>query len=118
MIRLALSIARVIVKREVALDESIVRNNIAAAVALAARRGGLEIRVHPADRLLMDQFVPELAERFDGLEIVRVVEDVHLLDAGRVRGRQRPVEEGAHRDEPPGARVLQLPRDVVLGGQR
>ncbi|MEK7468286.1 MAG: FliH/SctL family protein [Planctomycetota bacterium] len=75
VIKLALAIARTVVKREVALDESIVRGNVAAAIALAARRGGLEIRVHPADRVLMDQFAPELAERFDGLEVVRVVED-------------------------------------------
>jgi flagellar biosynthesis/type III secretory pathway protein FliH len=75
VIRLALAIARAVVKREVSIDESIVRSNVAAAIALAARRGGLEIRVHPADRVLMDQFSPELAERFDGLEIVRVVED-------------------------------------------
>lgn len=75
VMRLALAIARAVIKREVRVDESIVRGNIAAAVSLAAQRGGLEIRVHPADRVLMDQFAPELAARFDGLDIARVIED-------------------------------------------
>lgn len=75
VIRLALAIAKAVVKREVRLDEGLVRGNVLAAVALAARRGGLEIRVHPADRVLMDQFVPELAARFEGLEVAKVVED-------------------------------------------
>ncbi|KAF0244329.1 MAG: flagellar assembly protein [Planctomycetota bacterium] len=81
VMRLALAIARAVVKREVALDESVVRGNVAAAIALAAKRGGLEVRVHPADRVLLDQFAPELAERFDGLEIARVVED-ETVDRG------------------------------------
>lgn len=75
VMRLAVAIARSVVKREVRIDESIVRGNVAAAVMLAARRGGLEIRVHPADRVLMDQFAPELAARFDGLNIAQVIED-------------------------------------------
>lgn len=75
VIRLALAIAKSVVKREVKLDPGIVLGNVEAAVALAARRGGLEIRVHPDDLVLMEQFVPELAARFDGLVVASVVAD-------------------------------------------
>ncbi|MCE9581655.1 MAG: hypothetical protein K8T20_03965 [Planctomycetes bacterium] len=95
VIRLAMAIASAVVKKEVSIDPGIVRANVAAAVSLAARRGGLEIRVHPADRVLMEQYIPELAARFEGLEVARVIADESV---GRGGGRVVWAEGAADAD--------------------
>lgn len=75
VIRLALAIATSVVKREVALDEDAVRGNVAAAVGLAARRSGVEVRVNPADRATVDRYLPDLVSRMEGLSVALLVAD-------------------------------------------
>ena len=75
VLQLALSIARIVVKREVALDESVVRANVERATALAARREGIEVRVNPGDYESVKAWLPELAARMDGHEVASLVSD-------------------------------------------
>ncbi len=75
VIRLALDIARLVVRREVALDESIVLRSVARAVELAPRRSGLEIRVHSRDREALERFLPDLTARFEGLGVTAIETD-------------------------------------------
>lgn len=93
LVRLALAIARAVVRREVALDAGVLERSISRAATLAASRKDLEIRVHPSDLEAADRFLPALASRLEGLRArlaadpsvapggCRIVSDTGAIDA-------------------------------------
>jgi flagellar assembly protein FliH len=97
VVKLALAVARALVQREIASDPSLAAPAIARAIEVAESARGLEIRVHPDDLLLVDQFVPDLAPRL-------------VADAEVPRGEGRSIAGDASLDS-----QLEAVRRALLG---
>lgn len=75
VLRLAMRVAERVVRREVAIDSSILERTVARAVELTAQKSDIDIHVNPADLDAVHKFLPELARKFAGLHVGRVMAD-------------------------------------------
>jgi hypothetical protein len=88
---LLFAIARRVVKRIPAVDASVVVEQVAAAIDHMARPADATIRIHPDDRELAEQAMPEMAQACEHLQHVHWVDDATIERGGCVvsagRGR-------------------------------
>jgi len=82
MLELAVALARKIVKRVPEVDPSVVNDQLAAAIEQMARPADVTIHIHPADRPLVEEAMPELARRFGELQHVNWSEDESMERGG------------------------------------
>jgi len=75
LLELALDMARRIVHRVPTVDPAVAVDQVAAAIEHVVRPGNVAIRVNPADRPLIAEALPDLAERLGGCEHVRLIDD-------------------------------------------
>lgn len=91
MLELAIAIARRVVKRIPAVDASVVVEQVVAAIDHMARPADATIRIHPDDRELAEQAMPEMAQACEHLQHVHWVDDATIERGGCVvsagRGR-------------------------------
>lgn len=78
VVALAAQIARRVVKRSIELDSSLVVDQVRAALELVLRRTRLVLAVHPADRAVVEEALPELTKRFDESAHVELIADESL----------------------------------------
>lgn len=78
VLRLAAEIARMVTKRALELDPTLVQNQLAAALAQVSRPTRLLVAVHPDDAPLVRDALPELAMRLASAEHAELVDDAAL----------------------------------------
>jgi flagellar biosynthesis/type III secretory pathway protein FliH len=82
VIAFALALARKVVMRMPQSDPTIVRDQLAAALAMVSRPTAIEIRVHPADRALAEQVLPDLMESLKECAHASVAPDASMTPGG------------------------------------
>ena len=78
LVSLAAQIARRVVKRSIELDDSLVIDQVRAALDLVMRRTRLVLAVHPTDRALVEHALPDLTKRFADSSHIELVPDESL----------------------------------------
>lgn len=78
VLQLAVAIAEKVTKRAVELDPSVVVEQIRAVLAMIVRPTGLVVAVHPEDRALAEQAMPELLRRFPAVNHAQITGDPSL----------------------------------------
>jgi flagellar assembly protein FliH len=84
VVRLAITIAGRITKRQASLDPGVLSENIIAAVKLAVHSTDLRIAIHPGQRHLLLEILPKLSLQWPSLQHVELIEDP-TLEAGGCR---------------------------------
>lgn len=94
ILNLAVAIAEKLVKHTVKLNEGeAVRRNCTQAIAKTVKRDRLTIEVHPDDRKLIDEILPEIRKTFDDVDHLAVTENTELDRGGcRVHTRYGSVD--------------------------
>lgn len=82
LLRLACAVAARVVKAEIARDPGAVRRNVEAAVALAAGRRRLVLRVHPGDADTLRTYLPALQKAFTDVEGLELAADPAVARGG------------------------------------
>ena len=84
LVRLSVRIAEKIVKAEVASGARVAVENLRRAIALAARRREVRVRLHPADLKAVETFLPELRREVVDLGPVALEADPAVARGGAV----------------------------------
>ncbi len=84
LLALALDVAGKVVHRVPRVDPSVVVDQVAAAVEHMARPADATIRVHPDDRALVAEALPQLVEQCNKLEHAHLADDETLTPGGCV----------------------------------
>lgn len=82
LLKLAVEIARKIVRREVERDDSFMLDAIKAGLHQLSNRHELKIRISPADSSFLREHKDELQASFDGISSVEVIEDRRVSQGG------------------------------------
>ena len=93
IVRLAMEIARKVVKVEVESVKRIAAENLRRAVELVARRQELQVLVHPSDLAMIEAYLPELRRQFSDVKNI-ALESSDAVDRGGaiVRTREGSVD--------------------------
>ncbi len=78
----ALKMAERLVHRVIEVDQSVVVDQVAGALALVLRPLDVSVRVNPADLAVISQALPQLLEEFDHLEHIHLAEDGNVSPGG------------------------------------
>lgn len=84
VVRLAMEIARRIVKKQVESDPTVALAQVEAALAVISRPTDLVVSVHPKDRAVVEAALPTLAKRFSGGKGVELADDESVGRGGCV----------------------------------
>jgi len=91
LLELAVTIAEKVTRRVPTVDPSVVVDQVAAAIEHVVRPGDVKIRIHPEDRPLIEEALPEMARSFAAAEHVQLVDDAGIERGGCIvvtrRGR-------------------------------
>jgi len=82
VVKLALSIARRITKRQAVLDPQVLIENLREAMKLVIKSADIRIAIHPSQRKLLDETLPALQLQWPTLAHVTVIEDAALQPGG------------------------------------
>lgn len=80
--RLVCDIVGRIVKKEINTDDETVVRITTECIRMASERQNLEVLVHPEDRALIEQWVPEFVRRFDDVDKINIHEDPRVSKGG------------------------------------
>lgn len=75
VVRLACMISERIVRRAIAIDPSLVQDQVAEVLAMVLRPTRLRLHVHPLDKELIELAMPALGSRFESAKHMELVED-------------------------------------------
>lgn len=84
VLELALRMARMIVHRHIAVDQSVVADQLVAALKYVGKTSSLVVAVHPSDRELMSKTMPALLEQLGRCEQVALRDEPSLQPGGCV----------------------------------
>jgi flagellar assembly protein FliH len=93
ILRFAFEVARQVVHRTVHADSSIVADQVAAALALLSRPTAIKVTIHPQDRPLVEQILPDLLAKLSS-----TVHATFATDEALVRGGCIVATEGGRVD--------------------
>jgi flagellar biosynthesis/type III secretory pathway protein FliH len=82
ILRFAFEVAKLVVHRTVKADSSIVADQVAAALALLARPSSVKVSIHPEDRSLVEQIIPELVAKFSTAQHATISSDDSIERGG------------------------------------
>ncbi len=82
VVKLAITIAQRVIKRQAAIDPAVLEANVADAMKLAVSSADLRIAVHPAQRASLQESLPRLKVAFPTLKHVEIVDDTTLTPGG------------------------------------
>jgi flagellar assembly protein FliH len=82
MLELAIALAGKIVKRVPEVDPTVVHDQLAAAIEQMARPADVTVHIHPDDRPVVEQAMPELTARFGDLQHVTWSTDASIDRGG------------------------------------
>ncbi|QDU72185.1 FliH/SctL family protein [Mucisphaera calidilacus] len=82
LLAFALRFAERLVHRIIEVDEQVVVDQLAEVLGHILRPLKVTVRVHPEDRPILEQAMPELLQRFSQLEHVELVEDQQITRGG------------------------------------
>jgi len=89
LLELAIRIAEKVTKRVPSVDPSVVADQVAAAIEHVVRPGDVSIRIHPEDRSLVDQALPDLVQSCASAEHVKLIDDAAIERGGCIVATQR-----------------------------
>lgn len=78
VVRLAAMVAEKVTRRQVHLDPAVVAEQLREVLSLVLRPSRLVVRVHPADRPLVEAALPEAMARFHNAQHVELLDDATL----------------------------------------
>ena len=84
VVELAVKVAQKLVHRTVEVDESVVVDQVAGALSHVLRPLDVSVRIHPDDRPVLEQAMPQLSERFSHLPRINLADDAALDRGGCV----------------------------------
>jgi flagellar assembly protein FliH len=82
VVRLALAIARRIVRKEGLSDAGVLRANLAGALNLIMSWSDVRVAIHPAQRRTLDELLPSLMQTWPAIAHVKIVEDASVAPGG------------------------------------
>ena len=82
VVKLAISIARRITKRQAVLDPQVLIENLREAMKLVVKSADIRIAIHPGQRKILDDALPALQLQWPSLSHVSVIEDSSLQAGG------------------------------------
>lgn len=83
-----------VVKKEINTDDSTVVRVTAECIRMASERQNLSILVHPEDKQLVEQWVPDFSRRFDDIDKITVEEDPRVERGGVIIETRMGVIDG------------------------
>ena len=84
VLAVALSMAKKIVHRVVEVDESVIVDQIASALANVIRPMDLTVRINPGDKVVVEEAMAQLLADFAHFEHIRLLEDTSIAPGGCV----------------------------------
>jgi flagellar assembly protein FliH len=82
VVRLALSVARRVSKRQAIIDAEVLAANLSEAMRLVIDASNIRIAIHPSQRKLLDEALPKLAISLPSLQHAQVIEDGEIAPGG------------------------------------
>ena len=82
LIKLSIEIAKKITKAKFENEPELIKESVVAAIKFTAIRSDIIISINPADKSIIDLFLPELKTKFDELEKIAVVENAKIERGG------------------------------------
>jgi flagellar assembly protein FliH len=93
LLKCALAVARKVVKREVTVNEDVIKMNLGKAIELSAEKSEIQVRLNPADLQIIEEYVPQLKNAFSKLKSIHFVADMSVSQGGCiVQGRGGDVD--------------------------
>ena len=108
VLEFALSAAEKIVHRVIEVDESVVVDQAAQALSLVLSAHDVSVRIHPVDRPMLEDAMPELIKELASLEHIELVDDETITPGGCI------VAFGQGRIDATVERQLQRLVDLIL----
>lgn len=84
VLEFALKVAEKLVHRTIEVDPTVVVDQVVAALSQVLRPLGVVVRVHPDDKPLLEEAMPELMAEFGRFEHVQMVDDMEVARGGCV----------------------------------
>lgn len=84
VVRFAVRFAEMLVHRIAQVDDTVIVDQVAAALAHVLRPTDVTVRICPEDRTVIEQALPDLLARFEHLSHIHLVDDATLSPAGCV----------------------------------
>ncbi|MEM6505102.1 MAG: FliH/SctL family protein [Planctomycetota bacterium] len=78
----ALSVAEKVVHRVIEVDESVVVDQAAQALSLVLSAHDASVRIHPVDRPILEDAIPQLINELDSLDHIELVDDEAITPGG------------------------------------
>jgi len=94
VLRLASLMAERIVKRQIELNPKTVEDQLASVLAVVARPTALRIRIHPADRPIVEQAMPRLLAAAPAARHAEIVDDESVGRAGCIAEARGDADKG------------------------
>jgi flagellar assembly protein FliH len=82
VVKLAMAVARRITKRQAVLDPQVLIENLREAMKLVIKSVDIRIAIHPTQRKILDDTLPELQLQWPSLAHAAVIEDASLQPGG------------------------------------
>lgn len=82
LIRLSIEIAKKITKAKFEMEPDIIKQSVSTAIRFTALKSDIVISINPADKLIIDLFLPELKTKFDELDKISLVENNKIERGG------------------------------------
>ncbi|QOV89907.1 FliH/SctL family protein [Humisphaera borealis] len=82
VVKLAIAIARRVIKRQAAVDPAVLEANLGEAMKLAVGAADLRIAVNPAQRAALNDALPRLKLKWPGLKHVELIDDATIAPGG------------------------------------
>ncbi|MBX2852196.1 MAG: hypothetical protein KTR15_10660 [Phycisphaeraceae bacterium] len=108
VLEFALSAAEKIVHRVIEVDETVVVDQVAQALSLVLSAHDASVRIHPVDRPLIEDAMPQLVQELDTLKHIELMDDEQITPGGCV------VAFGQGRIDATVERQLQRLVDLIL----
>ena len=84
MLQCAISVAKKIVRREISLENDVVKSNLAKAIELSAEKSAIRVRLNPADVEIIEEYIPQVKTAFAKLKSIHLVPDMNVSQGGCV----------------------------------
>lgn len=82
LIKLSIEIAKKITRAKFENEPEIIKTSVASAIKFTALKSDILITLNPADKLIIDSFLPELKAKFEELDKIAVVDNVKVERGG------------------------------------
>ena len=82
LIKLSIEIAKKITKAKFENEPELIQQSVIEAIKFTAIKSDIVITLNPADKIIIDLFLPELKVKFDELEKINIIENIKIERGG------------------------------------